>query len=296
MGSSRESILKTLLYGDIFDYPLYKEEVWKFLISPAKQDKKEIFNYLNTKNSFFGSNNNLFFIKDKNNIIEARRKREKYSLQKIAFAKKIIKKVSIIPTVYFIGISGAVAMQNSEEDDDIDLFVIAAKNSAWTTRFLMIIFLSLLGVYRRKKDKNVSNKICLNMLIDENTLSFPKQRKDLYTAHEISQIIPIFNRNKTYERFINSNVWITDFLPNVFEKKPKIPFLSKISFAGKSINYVLKVLVVEFITRNIQMWYMKKNITKETILNNFLAFHPFDYKKDVLNSYKKKVAKYVYSN
>ncbi len=293
MGSSEEPVLKTLLYSDIFDYPLSKEEIWKFLISPTKQDKKEILGCLNAKNTFFESINSLFFIKGRKNIVNIRREREKYSLRKIIFAKEIIQKLTIIPTVYFIGISGALAMRNSEKDDDIDLFVVAAGNCVWTTRLLMIIFLSFLGAYRKKKDKNVSNKICLNMLIDENVLSFPKQRHDLYTAHEVSQIMPIFNRNKTYEKLLTSNVWIKEFLPNVFEKRPKMPFVSKTSLINKSANCLFRVLAIEFVARNIQLWYMKKNITKETVSNNFLAFHPFDYKVYVLNNYKKKIAKYV---
>ncbi|MCL5435363.1 MAG: hypothetical protein M1405_03170 [Patescibacteria group bacterium] len=295
MGSSQEQIFKTLLYSDIFNYPLSKEEIWKFLISHTKQDKKEIWECLNAKNTLFESKNSLFFIKGRKNIVNTRREREKYSLQKIVFAKRIIQKLAIIPTVYFIGISGALAMKNSDKDDDIDLFVVTAKNSVWTTRLLMVIFLSLLGAYRRKKDKNVSNKICLNMFIDQTALSFSKQRNDLYTAHEISQITPIFNRDKTYEKFLNSNVWIKEFLPNVFSQKPRAPFVSKISFINKTISYLLRIPITEFLTRSIQFRYMKKNITKETISNNFLAFHPFDYKVYVVNNYKKKIAKYVYS-
>jgi hypothetical protein len=296
MGSSKEQILKTLLYSDIFDYPLRKEEIWEFLISSEKPDKKEILRYLNTKNTFFESWNNLFFIKGRKDIVGTRINRKKYSLQKINFAKKIINKLAIIPTVRFIGISGALAMLNSEKDDDVDLFVVAAGNCVWITRLLMVILLSFLGVYRRKKDKNVSNKICLNMLIDEKALFFPKQRHDLYTAHEIFQIMPIFNRDKTYEKFLKSNAWIKELLPNIFAKKSKTPIVLKTSLINKSINYLMRIFVIEFAARNIQLWYMKKNITKETVSNNFLAFHPFDYKSHVLNSYKKKLGKYEYSN
>jgi hypothetical protein len=296
MGSSKEQILKTLLYSDIFDYPLRKEEIWEFLISSEKSDKKEISSCLNTKNTFFESWHGLFFIKGRRDVVSIRIKREEYSLQKIIFAKKIIKKLTLIPTVRFIGISGALAMLNSEKDDDIDLFVIAAKDSVWITRLLMIVILSFLGVYRRKKDKTVSNKICLNMLIDENALAFPKQRNDLYTAHEISQIMPIFNRGRTYEKFLKSNIWIKKFLPNVFGKNPKIPSVSKTHLINESIDYLLRIFGTEFFARNVQLWYMKKNITKETVSDSFLAFHPFDYKNYVLNNYKKKIAKYKYSN
>ena len=293
MGSSKESILKTLLYSDIFDYPLKKEEIWKFLISKNKEDKQNFLRYLSLRNSSFDYKKNFYFIKGREEIIKKRQKKEKYSLEKIRFAKKIIQKISLIPTVYFIGISGALAMKNSEKDDDIDLFVVTTRNSVWTTRLMMVIMLSFLGVYRKRKTKNVSNKICLNMLIDDNALSFSKERNDLYTAHEIAQILPIFNKNKTYERFINSNIWIKDFLPNAFSQKPIVPFVSKVSPINTVTNYLLRIPIIEFLARSVQFRYMKKHITKETISNNFLAFHPFDYKTYVLSNYKKKIAKYV---
>ncbi len=293
MGSSKESILKTLLYSDIFDYPLSKEEIWKFLISKNKEDKQSFLKYLNLKNDLFEYKNNFYFIKGRIEIIKKRKEKEKYSLEKIKFAKKIIQKISLIPTVYFIGISGALAMKNSDKDDDIDLFVVTARNSVWTTRLMIVIVLIFLRVYRKRNGENISNKICLNMLVDDSTLSLSRDRNDLYTAHEIAQILPIFNKNKTYEKLINSNIWIKDFLPNAFSKKPTIPFMSKISFINKVINCLLRIPVIEFLTRSIQFRYMKKNITKETISNNFLAFHPFDYRAHVLNNYKKKIAKYV---
>ena len=295
MGSSKESILKTLLYSDIFGYPLSREEIWKFLISRKKEDKQSILKYLNLKNNLFDCKNSLYFINGRGGIVRKRQEKEEYSLEKIKFAKKIIQKISLIPTVYFIGISGALAMKNSDKDDDIDLFVVTAENAVWTTRLMMVTVLNFMGVYRKRNGKNVSNKICLNMLLDDSVLAFPKDRNDLYTAHEIAQILPVVNKNKTYEKFINSNIWVKDFLPNAFSQKPVIPFVSKTSFINKAINYLLGIPTLEFITRSIQFRYMKKNITKETISNNFLAFHPFDYKAHILNNYKRKLAKYAYS-
>src|SRR5687768_3690701 len=37
---TEQAVLKTLLYSDIFDFPLTKHELWKFLISPREIDKK----------------------------------------------------------------------------------------------------------------------------------------------------------------------------------------------------------------------------------------------------------------
>ena len=77
MGSSKESILKTLLYSDIFDYPLSKEEIWKFLISKNKEDKQSFLKYLSLKNNLFNHKNNFYFIKGRIEIIKKRQEKEK---------------------------------------------------------------------------------------------------------------------------------------------------------------------------------------------------------------------------
>jgi hypothetical protein len=289
MGSSNETILKTLLYSDIFDYPLSKEEIWKFLISKNKENKQDFLKYLSHKNPLINYKKNFYFIKGREEVIKKRQEKEIHSLKKIKFAKKIIQKLSLIPTVYFIGISGALAMKNSEENDDIDLFVISSRNSVWTTRLIMVMMLIFLRVYRTKKEKKVANKICLNMIIDDSALTFSKERNDLYTAHEIGQMLPIFNKNKTYERFIASNAWIKNFLPNVFIQRQRIPLVLNVWRINLAVNYLLGILRIEFLARTIQFWYMKKHITTETTLNNFLAFHPFDYKTHVMRNYEKKL-------
>ena len=91
-------------------------------------------------------------------------------------------------------------MHNSDTDDDIDIFVISNKGFAWTTRLLTAVLLIMLGAYRNKNSKNVKDKICLNFILGEDEMHFKNQ--DLFTAHEIVQLLPIFTRDKTYQRFI----------------------------------------------------------------------------------------------
>ena len=37
---------------------------------------------------------------------------------------------------------------------------------------------------------------------------------DLFTAHEIIQLIPIFERDNAYNKFIKANSWINSVFPN----------------------------------------------------------------------------------
>ncbi len=296
MGSSKEPVLKTLLYSDIFDYPLKKSEIWRFLISGKKENKQEIYKILNAKNSFFGVKDNFYYLKGKENTVEKRKEKEKISTGKIKFARKTLEKFKFIPTVYFIGISGSLAMKNSDKDDDIDLFVITARNSVWVTRLIMVIILRVMGIYRKREDKNVSNKICLNMLIDETAITFPKTRQDLYTAHEIAQLAPVLNKNSFHEKFINGNFWVSKFLPNAFSQKKTFIPVSSPSFPERLLKSLLSLNLIENFARNIQFNYMKNHKTTETVRDDFLAFHPLDYKVTVLRKYRNKTVNDSYSN
>lgn len=283
-----KSILKTLAYSDIFDYPLTSDEIWRFLIHDKKISKKLI---AETLASHLTGGNTVTLVKGfycfskRIDIIEKRIRREKESDQKLQFVRKIISYLSLIPTVYFIGISGALSMKNSERNDDIDLFVIAKKDTLWTTRLLILFLLEILGRRRRRFDKDVKNKICLNFLIDESAISFPKERQEVYSAHEIVQMIPVFQRNNAYGMFIQSNKWVEKFLPNSLDTK-KLRYKD----VKKSKKSTPKIL--EFLAKKLQLWYMRRHQTKEIISDHFLAFHPLDYKNKILRAYEKRIKRY----
>lgn len=68
-------------------------------------------------------------------------------------------------------------MNNSDKDDDIDFFLITSEDAVWSTRFFVLIILAILGVKRKRNGKNISNSICLNMLITNNALSLRNIKK-----------------------------------------------------------------------------------------------------------------------
>ncbi|MEK7159943.1 MAG: hypothetical protein AAB702_00480 [Patescibacteria group bacterium] len=286
MGSNEKSILKTLLYADIFNFPLKKNQIWKFLISDKKVSKKSLFKNTLKLNKFVEFKNGYFFIKGKSKLINLRKKREKESLKKLLKAKAIINKISFIPTLKLIGISGALSMKNSDKNDDIDLFVISKKGFAWTTRFTLVLILILLRSYRHKNSQSFTDKICLNMIVDEDNIVFKKNNQNLYTAHEIVQLIPVLDRDSTYEKFIAKNSWVKKYLANSSIIK-KSDVIKKENILDSLFINILKIIFLENILKIIQTRYMKKSITKEIIKKGFLAFHPFDYNAYVLKVYKK---------
>ncbi len=288
MDSREKAILKTLLYSDFFNYPLKKEEIYKFLISDKKITRRDFQKAFRKTKMPIGMRKGFFFLTERKELVTKRERKEKASLKKLKKARKIVMLLSLLPTVKFIGISGALAMKNSDENDDIDIFVISKKGFVWTTRLLLISILSLLGVYRNRKSKDYSDKICLNMIIDETRLKFIKNNQDLYTAHEIGQLLPIFDKEGAYEAFIKANLWIKNFMPNILINKNYSK--KKENILGRLSTLLFRMLFLEKITKFLQLSYMKNHITKEVVEDNFLKFHPFDYKTYILKKYNKKTA------
>ncbi len=282
----RQSIIKTVFYFDIFDYPLDSEEIWKYLDTPQRISRAEFEKVVGNIKGPISKKGKWHFIKGREDIIKKRLTRKKEAKIKVPIVISASKFLSIFPTVLFIGVSGGLSMENADKYDDIDIFVVTKNNSIWVTRFFIVLFLKLIGKYRGRNDKGVVNKICLNMLVDEGSLPFDKNRQDLYTAHEISQMIPIFNRNKTYEKFIAANSWIKNYLPNSVDKKI---FSSKYKTDNKE-NLFLKIL--NCFAKFPQLWYIRKHMTSETITDHILAFHPLDYKSVVMQTYKNRIKKY----
>lgn len=291
-----KAIIQTLVYADIFDYPLTKEEIWRFLITDGslpKVNKEIFFKALETliprKDAQVVRYKEWFYLKGRAEIITVRVRRRRESQRKMTIARSVARFVSLVPAVQLIGVSGALAVENAKVTDDIDLFIISKKGTLWLTRLLILGILQILGKRRRWGEKQVENKVCVNMIMDESSLSLPKKRHDLYTAHEIAQLKVLFERDTIYQRFLKANSWGRKFLPNAFfevmdTRLPQERYEKKHTY--------LFIEVLEKIVKKIQCWQIRKHQTREIVSDTLLAFHPLDYKKNTLARYRENLVRY----
>lgn len=288
---NKDSILKTLIYSDIFDYPLLKNEIYKFLIG-EKISQNSLDKLLQSPGCNIFRKDNFYYLLGREKIVRERIQKEKYSESKLKIAEKIIKKISFFPGILFIGISGALAMKNANKDDDIDLFIITRKNTLWITRIFLIFILKLMGVYRKRGDRNVNNKICLNMFVSYDQMKLNKKRQNLYSAHEIIQMLPVFQRNHVYKKYLQANKWVLKFLPNSLEEKRTVIFSQNDSFFSLFFLFMMDLLHLELIAKKIQLYFINRHKTLETISDSFLAFHPIDYNKQTISRFEDRLKEY----
>ena len=203
-------------------------------------------------------------------------------------AKRAASCLSSVPTILFIGISGGLSVADVRDEDDIDFFIITTKNSLFKTRFLILLLLEKLGLRRKRAVKRSKDKICVNFLIDSTKLAFAKERQDIYTGREIVQLQPLFDRNRTYQKFLAANKWTKNYFPNasmrsVFESHHESSKWHKI-FA-----FSLHYLFPEWVFRVSQTAFINTHKTSETVGKSLLLFNPHDYRVQTLRRLRLKL-------
>jgi hypothetical protein len=291
MEYNEQAIRKTLIYHDIFTYPLTKEELWQYAISEKPLDKKKFFTKLQ-QTAVIEKQQGYYFLPKRDVLVNIRKRREVIAKEKLAISFKISKILSLIPSIYFIGVTGSLSMENTKHDDDIDLFIITKNNTLWITRLFILFLLQLLGKRRKKNTTEFTNKICVNLLIEQAQIDFFSKEQNIYTAHEIAQIKPLFQRYAMYQQFISANLWIKKFLPNAIPTPAYRPPLPKGDNSPLHWRGARRAGRVNSLAKKLQLWYMKKHRTSEIITDSVVAFYGAKTKKHILEMYEKKVKAY----
>lgn len=305
------SILQTISYFDIFNFPLTSLEIYKNLyIFSEKISFREFLDIL--ENSLILKNEisneaGFYFLKNRQNIISNRKDKYILAYKKYKLAIKYIKKLLYFPCFKSIIICNTLALENSNENSDIDLFIIAEKNKIWTARFISVMISKILNL--RPKKYNQKNKICLSFYIDEENLNIEKVSKNhnIHFVYWVSQFVPIYNENKIFEKFFEENSWIKKYLNNIFSFDTG--YKRKIFITNK--NLFFRKIFKKFLTNNLEKYLKKiqiKKLNKEIknklnlnddvfIDGNIIKLHTNDrreqYKKEFEDKIKKYYEKYV---
>ena len=199
------SILQTLVYFDIFQYPLLKEEIREFLSYPVTNNEFEtamekllLAGVIFKIGSFYSVQNDP--------RLEGRRIQGNSRAEKLLVrAKKIGAFLYQFPFVRGVAISGSLSKNCAEEKADIDFFIITKKNRLWIARSCMHLFKKFTFLIGRQ------HLYCMNYYIDEEMLLIDE--KNIYTATEIVTLLPVAG-SSSLEIFFETNSWAGNWFPN----------------------------------------------------------------------------------
>src|SRR5688572_24761469 len=258
-------VIRTLLYFDIFHYPLTLEEMIKF--HPEKSNKTDIVNaisHLRNKLVVFKLDG-FYSLHPDNTFIQRRKAGNELAKKRLLTAQNFSWLISKFPFVRAIMLSGSLSKDYMEANSDIDYFIITEPGRLWLTR-------GLLAMFKRLFLLNSHKFFCTNYLIDSQSLEI--EEKNIYTAMETATLIPVYGK-ELYEKFITKNQWMKNHLPHmklhrtafITEKDSLLKRMGEKIFSG-SVGEKLDLL---FMNLAIQRW--KKQFGKSFASVDFeLAF------------------------
>lgn len=231
LNSVHDSIVNTVLYYDVFNYPLKAQEVFQFLrtnhTTPLHieeelkflADKGLLFQF----GEFFSAQNNETLIPRR---LKGNREAEIY----LAIARKKAKLIACFPFVRAVLASGSLSKGYMDENSDLDFFIITHPGRLWIARTLLVLYkrIFLFGSHKY---------FCVNYFIDSDHLEL--EEKNLFTATELATVIPLQGMDM-YQKLLQQNDWLLGFFPNFKSRSTENISLRSAGFK-KVIEKVLDV-------------------------------------------------------
>lgn len=246
-----DAILHTLVYADLFDYPLTSDEIHRYLTGyPAPLEV--VAQHLHQDGrlgEYLGSTSPFWFLAGREHLVALRREREAFSRVLWPQAKRFGRLIAAVPFVRLVSITGSLAMNNvNSPEDDIDLLIVASRNRVWLARGLTILIVRLA--------QRFGVEICPNYVIAEHHLELGVP--NLFTAHEMAQLIPLHGLDMYY-RLLENNAWLTAFLPNA---SPRLVSVRETGTPMRLGQRVLEAALDGSLGDTVERWERKRKIPR----------------------------------
>lgn len=320
------SILATLVYYDIFDFPLTMLEVYKYLINPERLNslRSDLGASLRSDlgviregldgliaNGQIGSKNGFYFLPGRDALYELRIEREKIAAQKWKKFLRIAKWFQAVPYLRAIFASGSLALSNTDKDSDFDVLAIAKSGRLYSCRIFLSLAASLFGARRTRYEKSAPDKFCFNHYITDSNLNI--KYESLYNAQTYANLKPVLASHGIFSRFYTENIWLNKYLYNFKPDEVRsdlwVSLRSDLGFRSVSFNSILtgirnagEFVLNSFLGDKIENWskkYQQKRIKNNSethesggrvVFNDTeLEFHPRSFEAFAIDRYNKKL-------
>lgn len=201
----RSSILKTLAYFDLFNYPLALEDIRRFLDVEADAEVIEREVRILLRQGRLYRTGDYYSLQDNPTLAERRQKGEVRADELLLIAARNARLLYQFPFVRGICISGSLSKRCADERADIDYFIITRANRLWIARTLMHFYKKLSYL------RGHQHRFCMNYYIDEEALEI--KEKNIFTATELLTLLPMCG-NGSLDRFFEANSWTNVYLPH----------------------------------------------------------------------------------
>lgn len=233
-----KNILKTVVYFDLFEYPLTAEQLFTFLPqnSVSVDDVKRTAEALVSKNELQKADKYFFLPFRMKEIVVRRSREERQAERMMRFARLASHIIKRFPFVRAIFLTGSLSKNVVDPSGDIDFMIVTAPNRVWICRTMLTAFRKIF-LFGSKK------YFCTNYYVTTNSFAHP--RRNLYAAIEVVTTKAVWNES-AFDEFQSSNRWTKKFLPNSRVEPDKRLLLSPSrSFFQRVSESILKIFPLD---------------------------------------------------
>jgi hypothetical protein len=287
------SILHTLAYYDLFNYPLKSEEIFRFLNTNHVMPNDVWNELLSLSNAgLIYRYDDYFTLQKDESLIDRRKKGNAEAKRHLVIAKNQSRLIMRFPFVRAVLVSGSLSKDFMDEYSDIDFFIITEPGRLWIARIL-------LGAYKKIVLQNSQKQFCLNYYVDFNHLEI--EERNLFTATELATALPLQGA-AYYPKLLQANRWMIDFFPN-YQPRPIQDVPPSTSGRLKVfVEHVINLLGYRWIDTMLMNLFLKRwkklyqhNLVGEDFKVAFKTkkqvskSHPNHYQKKVLELYNQRL-------
>lgn len=295
MQETEAAILKTLLYADVFNFPLTVEEIHHFLIADLPVSLAAVKHSLDTSPTLkrlLCTSGTYYALAERSSLIHVREEREVVAQALFPHAQRYGIWLARLPFVRMVSLTGALAMRNpSDAHDDLDYFIVTLPGRVWLARALAVAVVKL--VQRR------GIVICPNYVVATDALA--QKRCDLFIAHEVVQMMPLFG-DAIYTQLRQQNIWVEQQLPNAVSTFQPVEFVQLGSFWG-NLKRGLEVLLSGKVGDRLEKWEHQRKLRRfapqaahphsdAQLDNSQVKGHFNDHGRRILDSYCDRLRQY----
>ncbi len=309
-----QAIIRTIVWFDLFDFPLLPLEVGRLLYGgPAHVTSEQVFTrleqspylqrHLETTDGFYHRRGRGSIVAIRNQrYATTKRHREQWRFR---LALNLLR---CAPFVRFVALGNSAAYGNARASSDLDLFIVVQDGSLYTARWFITALFQAIGI--RRHDRRVAGRACLSFYVTEtgaalSPLLLPGQ--DPYFTFWAGLLWPLFDAGGQAQ-VKRLNNWLGAIFPTelfVWSWSPDLLTDSRVSrFIRTSLEYILSAprahTWLERISERVQQWKMKRHPCARArqpnasvvISSTVLKFHEDDRRHELRRRFFSQLRRY----
>ncbi|MEW5798352.1 MAG: hypothetical protein AB1728_05045 [Bacteroidota bacterium] len=236
--SLASNILKTVVYFDLFEYPLTAEQLFFFLPqnSVSMEDVKRSAESLVSARKLQKEKEFFFLPSRMKEIVDRRNEEERRAEGMLRTARFVSSLIKRFPFVRAIFLTGSLSKNVVDRSGDIDFMIVTVPHRVWICRTILTAFRKIFLLGSKKY-------FCTNYYVTEQ--GYRQQNRNIYSAIEVVTTKAIWNES-SFDVFQSHNKWIKEFLPNAHaESDRKLLIDEDRSILQKLFESILNLLPLD---------------------------------------------------